>query len=109
MKSMAELVYSQFQKEGMENIDYVLYDQMKVSAGAQQTVKFFQNSSNSGKSTTNMTIGGQLPEPQAFLITSMECQIFNLDGKPFEGTIGGTDVIYPVNSLLSKAHIELNV
>lgn len=109
MANMAELVYSQFQKEGMENVDWMLYDYMPTTASATQTLKFFQNSSSVGRARTNMVVAGQLPDPQAFLVTGMECLIFNLDGKPFEGTVGGTDVIYPVNTIFSKGYMDLVV
>lgn len=106
---MQDLVYQQFQKEGMENVDWCLYDYMTTSASTTQTLKFFQNSSSVGKTRSNMPIAGQLPDPQAFLVTGIECIVYNLDGASFETTIGGTDVIYPINSMLAKSHMDINI
>lgn len=109
MASMSEMVYSQFQKEGYENVQMDLYDSMLTIAGATQTIKFFQNNSSTGKTRTNMQSGGQLPDPQAFLITGLECHVFNLDGTPFTETGAGTAVVYPLNALMSKAYMKIQV
>jgi hypothetical protein len=107
--SMADLVYSQFKAEGMENIDWMLYDSAFTAVSSTQTLKFFQNSSSAGKSRTNMTVAGQLPDPQAFLCTGVDCLIYNVDGAPMYTGGNTAPGIYPVNALLSKAYMKINV
>ena len=107
--SMADMVYNQFQKEGMENVDWTLYDSMFTTAGSTQTLKFFQNSTSLGKARTNMTVAGQLSDPQAFLITSIDCIMFNKDGSPFTETGAGTAVVYPLNTIMAQMYFRIHV
>lgn len=108
-KNMKDLVFQQFAQEGYETVDWTLYDSLFTTAGAVQTLDFFQNSSNIGKARSNMERAGSLPEPQAFLITSMEVHIFNADGKPFYLEGAATPQVYPINAIMAKGSMSFNV
>ena len=108
-KNMRDVVMNQFAQEGFETIDWTLYDSLFTTASATQTLDFFQNSSNTGKARTNMDRGGSLPEPQAFLMTSMEVHVFNANGAPFYIEGAATPQVHPLNVLFSKASMQFSI
>ena len=81
------LIAAQRKYEGRSNIDWVLYDSLKMSAGARQTLTFFQQTIGGvGIQRTNMRNAGMLPSPQTMIVEGIGIEFFNLDGSPLLAT-----------------------
>lgn len=87
MERNKQLIAEQRKFEGRSNIDWVLYDSLKMSASARQTLTFFQQTIGAvGIARTNMRNAGMLPSPQSMIVEGIGVEFFNLDGSPLLAT-----------------------
>lgn len=91
------ILENQFNNEGRENLDWILYDSLFTVANVNQTLTFFQNTVGGvGRGRTNMKNAGMLPSPQAMLVTEISLRIFNNNGTSvWSSGVAGMAAIVP--------------
>ncbi len=114
MASLEQNILSnQFNNEGRENLDWILYDSLYTVASTNQTLTFFQNTIGGvGRSRTNMKNAGMLPSPQAMLITEISLRIFNSDGTSMwsSGVAGMTAIVpNPIEIMIATGFFDIIV
>jgi hypothetical protein len=103
-------IMNQFQAEGFETLDWILYDSLLTTASATQNLTFFQNTIGTvGRARTNMKSAGVLPQPQAMLIHEISYKIFNQDGTAFFMAGGAAPSVYPPNFINSRGFFDVVV
>lgn len=92
-----------------ERIVEALYDYAAYPTAGGTSFTFFQQpAGQSGKTLadTNMTLAGQLPQGQAFLVTGIEVPIFS--GAATDGT-AGTGQLEDINALYKAGFLTLTI
>lgn len=112
MSLEANLLENQFNMEGRENLDWILYDSLFTVANAAQTLTFFQNTVGAvSRARTNMKNAGMLPSPQAMLITEIMFRVMNSNGIPFSasGAGAGSAVSNPIDIMVATGFFDIIV
>lgn len=106
------ILENQFNNEGRENLDWILYDSLFTVASAAQTLTFFQNTVGGvGRGRTNMKNAGMLPSPQAMLVTEIGLRIMNNNGTPFfqHAAGAGAAVNLPLDIMIATGFFDIIV
>jgi hypothetical protein len=106
------ILENQFNNEGRENLDWILYDSLFTVASATQTLTFFQNTVGGvGRGRTNMKNAGMLPSPQAMLVTEIGLRFMNNNGTCFfsHGAGAGAAVQLPLDIMIATGFFDIIV
>lgn len=91
--------------------DQPLYDRVAYAAGGQTSLTFFTVPRSGSKSLakTNMTLAGQLPAPQRFLIEQIGIMFFPSTALSVHGAKAAANYINEVQAVLQVGFLELYV
>lgn len=108
MNNLRNDIIREFENEGMEVIDWTLYDsQFIATASGVNNLIFFQQTVGQvagGRQRTNMKNSGQLPAPENFLIEEIWFQFVNASGLALQ--FDATNHDHPVNVFIAKGFFD---
>lgn len=104
---MKTAISNERSKERKGYVDWILYDAMKMTAAASNTLTFFQNTIGSvGKARTNMQNAGSLPSPKTFAVQEICARVINPSGAPFRLAGGASPTVLPLTTIFSTMFFE---